>query len=249
MSEQLDVMLSYSWSSQSLVEKVYDYLTCRGFYVWMDIKNGSMQHDNIYDAMATGISNASVVLVFMSQSYEQSENCKNELSLCADQKIVRIPILTEKDWKPTPSKWLALLTAGKLWIDMNESNYLSKMEELVRHIIYVVPRLALSMPPLLLSPHGSSISQETPSAENMGRTSTEIIPAIPSNGGGLLPTRKMERAVPSQRGGLLGRMSTETSTTIPSHQGGLLSTRSMGRILTEPITVTQGIKGTIIKTR
>lgn len=192
-------MLSYAWSSQSLVDKVYDYLTCRGLSVWMDTKNGSIQHNNIYDAMAAGVSNASVVLVFMTEDYEKSDNCKNELSLCGDSKIPRIPILAQKDWKPTPSKWLAFLTAGKLWIQMDEFNYRTKMEELVQHIRYVVPAVAL-----LLSP---------PPLEPPLETSPVPVPApISCRGSGLLGRRAtpaMPAATNLNSGGLLGRKATQ----------------------------------------
>jgi hypothetical protein len=196
-SPKCDIMLSYQWASQSLVEKVFNTLTTLGFSVWMDSKNGSIRHNNIYDAMAEGVSNASVVLVFMTQAYEASENCKNELSLCGDRKIARIPILVQKDWKPNPSKWLGFLTAGKLWIEMNETNYLSKMDELTQHIFHVVPQMVPQV-----------VAQSSPSVqESLCPPPTTVTPVSTRMQPPLIPRRLLGQvACPVARtpGGLLG---------------------------------------------
>ena len=45
----------------------------------MDI-NGGMSTD-VYDSMAEGVSNAAVIVVFMSQKYQESANCMLELKV------------------------------------------------------------------------------------------------------------------------------------------------------------------------
>ena len=67
------VMLSYQWDHQRHVKRAYDMLTKLGVKCWMDIAGG-MSAD-IYESMAEGVSNASVVVCFMSQKYQESENC------------------------------------------------------------------------------------------------------------------------------------------------------------------------------
>ena len=49
-------------------------LTHLGVKCWMDISGG--MGSDIYDSMAEGVSNASVVVCFMSQKYQDSQNCK-----------------------------------------------------------------------------------------------------------------------------------------------------------------------------
>jgi len=65
------VMLSYQWDHQAQVTRVYETLTKLGVKCWMDISGGMGQ--DIYESMAEGVSNASVVVCFMSQKYQDSE--------------------------------------------------------------------------------------------------------------------------------------------------------------------------------
>jgi hypothetical protein len=67
------VMLSYQWDHQAQVKRAHDMLARLGVKCWMDI-SGGMGAD-IYESMADGVSNASVVVCFMSQKYQESENC------------------------------------------------------------------------------------------------------------------------------------------------------------------------------
>jgi len=70
------VMLSYQWDHQRQVKRVHEMLTQLELNVWMDI-SGGMSTD-VYESMAEGVSNASVVVCFMSQKYQESENCTLE---------------------------------------------------------------------------------------------------------------------------------------------------------------------------
>eukprot|EP01052_Picozoa_sp_SAG31_P034448 SAG31_NODE_4028_length_3651_cov_36.316160_3_plen_751_part_00 len=68
------VMLSYQWDHQAQVKRAHDMLTHLGVKCWMDITGG--MGSDIYESMAEGVSNASVVVCFMSQKYQDSQNCK-----------------------------------------------------------------------------------------------------------------------------------------------------------------------------
>ena len=67
------VMLSYQWDHQPLVKRVHGLLEALGLQVWMDISGG--MGSDVYESMAEGVSNASVVVCFMSQKYQESTNC------------------------------------------------------------------------------------------------------------------------------------------------------------------------------
>jgi hypothetical protein len=86
-------MLSYQWDSQETVLKVRDHFAQRGIPTWMDV-DGGMAGD-IYDSMAAGVSNAAVVVAFLSQRYQDSENC--QVSAYA---IAPICIHLPLDWSP-----------------------------------------------------------------------------------------------------------------------------------------------------
>ena len=66
------IMLSYQWDHQSQVTRVYDTLTRLGVKCWMDISGG--MGSDIYESMAEGVSNASVVVCFMSQKCKYRSN-------------------------------------------------------------------------------------------------------------------------------------------------------------------------------
>ena len=74
-------MLSYEWGTQSLVTRVRLVLSKRGVKCWQDI-DGGMGSD-IYDSMAEAVSNAAVVICFMSQLYQDSTNCAFQMALRA----------------------------------------------------------------------------------------------------------------------------------------------------------------------
>ena len=50
----------------------------RGIACWMDIKGG--MSGSINEAMAEGVENAACILPFMTQAYQDSKNCKKELT-------------------------------------------------------------------------------------------------------------------------------------------------------------------------
>ena len=56
------------------------------------------------DSMAEGVENAAVVVCFLSQKYQDSENCKKELQYTGSKHISIIPVYTQRGWKP--SEWL-----------------------------------------------------------------------------------------------------------------------------------------------
>jgi hypothetical protein len=107
----LAIACSLQWDHQAKVKRVYDLLTTLGLHVWMDI-SGGMDMD-IYDSMAKAVSNASVVVCFMSQAYQNSSNCMLEVKFAKQSGVEIVPVLMQgAGWKA--SGWLGLLTAGAL---------------------------------------------------------------------------------------------------------------------------------------
>jgi hypothetical protein len=65
----------------------------------------------IYNSMASGVSNAACVVAFLSQRYEDSDYCAMELKFAKNQAVPIVPVLIQGGgWRP--SGWLGLLLAG-----------------------------------------------------------------------------------------------------------------------------------------
>lgn len=59
--------------AQTDVLAVREHFAKLGIPTWMDIDGGMMV--DMYDSMASGVANAACVVAFMSQRYQDSENC------------------------------------------------------------------------------------------------------------------------------------------------------------------------------
>jgi hypothetical protein len=68
-------MFSYQWDCQSQVQSVREHFAKLGIPTWMDT-DGGMQVD-IFDSMAQGVTSAAVVIAFMTQRYQDSDNCES----------------------------------------------------------------------------------------------------------------------------------------------------------------------------
>jgi hypothetical protein len=69
---------------------------------------------DIYDSMAKGVQGAQCVVAFMTQRYQESENCMLELKFAKQSKVPIIPVVLQGDgW--SADDWLGLITAGALW--------------------------------------------------------------------------------------------------------------------------------------
>ena len=122
------VMLSYQWDHQAQVTRVYDMLTRLGVSCWMDIRSG--MGADIYEGMANAVSNASAVVCFMSEKYQQSANCMLEVKFAKQSGVGMIPVMMEgSGWRP--SGWLGLITAGSLWVRLSDE---SQFEDNIRQL-------------------------------------------------------------------------------------------------------------------
>ena len=122
------VMLSYQWDHQVQVTRVYDTLTRFGVNCWMDIRSG--MGADIYEGMANAVSNASVVVCFMSQKYQASANCMLEVKFAKQSGMDMVAVMMEgSEWRP--SGWLGLITAGSLWTRLSDE---SEFEDNVRQL-------------------------------------------------------------------------------------------------------------------
>ncbi|CAK8682483.1 unnamed protein product [Clavelina lepadiformis] len=124
------IMISYNWNdSKDLAHKISDELSSAGYKVWID-KN-EMRGD-IYDKMYEAVDNAYLVLMFLSENYKLSENCKREGKLAADKRKRIIPIITHDNYKM--DGWTALLVSGKLYYDFSKESFENNFDKLIQEI-------------------------------------------------------------------------------------------------------------------
>lgn len=74
---------------------------------------------DIFESMAMGVQGAGCIVAFLSQRYQESDNCKIELKYAMQRRVPIVPVLLQAgDWEP--SGWLGLVIAGKLWTSMHD---------------------------------------------------------------------------------------------------------------------------------
>jgi hypothetical protein len=111
-------------------------LKAKGVACWMDVDGGMSR--NIYDSMAEGVTNASVVVCFMTAAYQASENCRLELQFAKQLGAPIVPVVTQAGYKA--SGWLALITAGALWVPLFDPALLDTgVEQLAQQIRLAAP--------------------------------------------------------------------------------------------------------------
>ena len=92
----------------------------------------------MYDSMAEGVSNASVVVSFMSQKYQDSPNCMLEAKFAKQSGVEIVPVIMQGGgWKAT--SWLGLVTAGSLWTPLfEEENFETNVRMLHEQLLKII---------------------------------------------------------------------------------------------------------------
>jgi hypothetical protein len=130
-------MFSYNWAAQEHVKAVREQVRQAGVPTWMDI-DGGMKSD-IYDSMAEGVSNAACVVCFMTQAYQDSDNCALELKFAKQSGVPIVAVMMEapdssgRSWRA--GSWLGVITAGSLWTPLYDaSSHAEQVPNLLRQI-------------------------------------------------------------------------------------------------------------------
>lgn len=96
-------------------------------------------HGSIAAAMADAVENASVIVPFMTEKYQESKACNQEIEYANDIGVQVVPIraqdVTSDGKKYRARGKLGIICAGKLYVDFtDESAYEDKVEELLINI-------------------------------------------------------------------------------------------------------------------
>ncbi|GAB1603875.1 uncharacterized protein LOC106868605 isoform X1 [Argonauta hians] len=108
------VFISYSIVDKESVWRIRDRLKEEGYQLWIDVD--CIGPSNL-QAMASGIENAAVVLICMSEKYKQSPSCRTEAEYTFRLRKDYIPMMMQK--KYNPDGWLGTMLGAKLFFDFS----------------------------------------------------------------------------------------------------------------------------------
>ncbi|XP_059169312.1 uncharacterized protein LOC131951063 [Physella acuta] len=129
------IMISYCHADKDTVEKVVKTLQEKKLTVWVDTQDMAKGNGDIYDTMAKAVQNAQVVVVFMSEAYTNSENCKFEAEYATRLKKKKIFVKVQEKFVPTD--WLGLLAGNNLYHDFaGKVPHDQVMNNLIAAILY-----------------------------------------------------------------------------------------------------------------
>jgi len=133
-TSRIDVFISYSWADKDAVKRLKEILESSKLKCWID--DGKMHGGNqLFAEIEQGISSAYIFLACISDSYGNSENCKREVLLATDRKKLIIPVIISQCNPYPPRGDMGPLLAGKLYIDMRDSQLLvNNSDQLIRAV-------------------------------------------------------------------------------------------------------------------
>jgi len=111
------VMISYCWEEKEKARKIANYLKSKNIPVWIDIEQ---MEGSVLEAMAEAVEESSVILVFLSSKYKESQACRTEAEYAYKLKKEVICIMAEDNYQPRG--WLGALLGNKLWYNLWENS-------------------------------------------------------------------------------------------------------------------------------
>ncbi len=97
---RLDVFISYNWGlnqcTQELIKPIVTHIELEtGMLCWFDINGGLSAGDNCTEKMVKGVSDSCIVVIFLTDAYINSVNCRREFLAAVESKKYILPILME----------------------------------------------------------------------------------------------------------------------------------------------------------
>ncbi|XP_059146059.1 uncharacterized protein LOC131933297 isoform X2 [Physella acuta] len=133
------VMISYSWAQKEIVLKIRDELDEAGISLWFDEVN---MEGSTLEAMAEGILGSDLILICMSESYFNSQNCRSEAEYAYKKKRKIIPLILERGYKP--QGWLDFLIGSELYLDFTQEPFDEKAKKLKSDIKSKLKKISLA---------------------------------------------------------------------------------------------------------
>ena len=129
-NERCDIFVSYEWTTgRECACDLFKVLIENGFKVWNDDKNIA---GDIESEMAKGVANSEIILLLISEKYDNSNDCLREYRHARLCRKVIIPIQVENYLPPKNSK-LAYIISGKIFHQLYE-NKEENMKRILKEI-------------------------------------------------------------------------------------------------------------------
>jgi len=110
------VMISYCQEEKEKARGIANYLQSKNIPIWISLEQ---MEGNIFNTMAGAIDQASVILIFLSSKYKDSQICRTEAEYAFQSQKQIICIMAEDNYQPRG--WLASLLGNQIWYNLWES--------------------------------------------------------------------------------------------------------------------------------
>ena len=107
------VMISYCWEEKEKARGIANYLQSKNIPIWIDFEQ---MEGNSLDKMAEAVEESSVILIFLSSKYKESQACRTEAEYANRLRKEIIYIMAEDNYQP--KGWLGALLGNNLWYDL-----------------------------------------------------------------------------------------------------------------------------------
>ncbi|KAJ3125896.1 cytokinesis protein 3 [Nowakowskiella sp. JEL0407] len=155
-NSEYDVFLSYCWADKEIVRPIAETFKQHGLRVWIDI-NSTANTGELNNEVINGILNSAVVVLFVSDAFVKSHNCKLECSFANDQRKTIFSVRLDHS-ELVRNSLAAFFTSGQLYVDFNSALRANprlkaqKIAEIEQRCLSLINK---SMIPL--EPHGIAI--------------------------------------------------------------------------------------------
>ncbi|KAF6039144.1 hypothetical protein EB796_002542 [Bugula neritina] len=112
-------MLSYNKEARSEVLKMKERLANRGYKVWIDVEHITAGGSTL-EAMAKAVEESSLILIFFSEAYKNSTNCRAEAEYAHEWEKPLLPVRVQPKYKP--NGWLGFLLGTKYRYCLTEAD-------------------------------------------------------------------------------------------------------------------------------
>ena len=128
-----DIMLSYNWDHQETAFKVRDYFRSKGnLSVWIDVEQMS---GDMNTKMAQAIMKSKMVIMCLSEKYQNSANCKKEYEYTDKKSKKFIPLKVQDEYTPEDGTSLDLILGSQLYYCIEKEEDFDKNMPKVLNII------------------------------------------------------------------------------------------------------------------
>lgn len=104
------IMISYCWDEQPTIMKLSKYLQAKGFQIWLDVERMA---GSTLSAMADAVDGSQIILMCMSNGYQNSVNCNLEAEYAMQKRKKIIPLMMEDNF--SAHGLLGIILGAKLW--------------------------------------------------------------------------------------------------------------------------------------